>query len=185
MFILNKKVYLNIYIQILIIEDLFCRHTCVWLEHLSKLRIRKLHWVLDPDIRLQGTKQKDRAKPQPPELSQVAWYSTWDTSDTSIRRKQRGTKQARHRQLPAWKWGMWQTPSKFLSLVPCQGGHLHCRVSTDHKFSSVTMIEVSQGSWSHGPFLSLASTSVSHKGGKEVSHRQQWFYIPVRFPRPR
>lgn len=60
-----------------------------------------------------------------------------------------------------------------------QGGHLHCS-QPDHKFSSVRISEVSQGSWRHGPSLSLSSTLVSHEAWKEVSWKQQRFSSLVR-----
>lgn len=87
----------------IIIRCLCRRDAHIWLEHLWKLRIRKLQWVLDPDTRLWTPEQEHKTKPQSPELSQVAWYSTWNSSDTSIKRERHRTKQELHWQLPARK----------------------------------------------------------------------------------
>lgn len=148
MLILNKKVYLNIYIQVL--QD----------GHWGSLLQRHLYLIRAPlktknEETLIGFRSRHRVmKNWSTELSHNPQSSprshgtareilqTWvskgknfqPTTNCSDSYKHKNEGCDRHPQSVCWGW---------LSPVHCQGGHLHHRVSTDHKFFSVTMVEVS------------------------------------------
>lgn len=144
----------------IMIEDVFCRHICIWYEYLSKLRIRKLQWVSDPDTRLRRSEQKHRTIP-----GHIVWHMRYFRHKHQKRTTRKQTwaapTAASMKTRDVTDTGLWLSPIPYQRPPPL-------RASTDHTFSSVTRTEVSQCSWIHGPSLSHASILVSHKHRRKL-----------------
>lgn len=170
------------------IEDLFCRHTCIWPEHLSKLRIRKLPRCSDPEIMkihkvLKNWKEAQDLCTAPALLEPCDTahkiFQTQVLKGNYMEPKRAATKAA-----TSMGWGMWQMPLECLLRL-----FMSCFLPGWPPWPQSQQrpqVLLCQDQWSltgqlkTGSSLSLSSLLVSHEAWKELSWKKQQFSSPLR-----